>query len=68
MYIYIYTYAYTIANAAIWLATLTRYLFVNRYRIAASNATRPSFSQKYNAYSSYFEIILNNEYKFVDFY
>ena len=24
----------------------TRYLFVNRYRIAASNSTRPSFSQK----------------------
>ena len=25
---------------------VTRYLFVNRYRVAASNATRPSFSQK----------------------
>ena len=24
----------------------TRYLFVNRYRVAASNTTRPSFSQK----------------------
>ena len=36
----------------------TRYLFVNRYRVAASNATRPSFSQKNNAFSSFFEIIL----------
>ena len=36
----------------------TRYLFVNRYRVAASNATRPSFSQKNNAYFSFFEIIL----------
>ena len=36
----------------------TRYLFVNRYRVAASNATRPSFSQKNNAYFSLFEIIL----------
>ena len=26
----------------------TRYLFVNRYRVAASNATRPSFSQRKN--------------------
>ena len=32
----------------------TRYLFVNRYGVAASNATRPSFSQKNNAYSSFF--------------
>ena len=24
----------------------TRYLFVNRYRVVVSNATRPSFSQK----------------------
>ena len=37
-----------------WLYA-TRYLFVNRYRVAASNATSPSFSQKNNAYSSFFE-------------
>ena len=37
----------------------TRYLFVNRYPVATSNATRPSFSQKYNARAiSFFEIIL----------
>ena len=36
----------------------TRYLFVNRYRVAASNATRPRFSQKNNAHISFFEIIL----------
>ena len=41
---------YTIANGATW--------FVNRYRIAASNATRLSYSQKNNAYSSFFEKIL----------
>ena len=27
-----------------------RYLFVNRYRVTASNATRPNFSQKSNTY------------------
>ena len=36
----------------------TRYLLVIRYRVAASNATRPSFSQKNNAYFSFFEITL----------
>ena len=34
-------------------------IFVNRYRVAASNTTRLGFSQKNNAYSSFFEIILN---------
>ena len=33
-------------------------LLVNSYRVAASNATRPSFSPKSNAYPSFFEIIL----------
>ena len=37
---------------------VTRYLFVNRYRVAAINATRPYFSQKNDAYSMFFEIIL----------
>ena len=37
---------YIIANAAIRLATLLRLLFVDRYPVAASNATKPSFSQK----------------------
>ena len=37
----------------------TGYLFVNRYRVAAtSNTTRPSFSEKSNAYSLFLEIIL----------
>ena len=34
------------------------YCIVNRYRVAASNATKQSFSQKANAYSKFFEIIL----------
>ena len=39
----------------------TRYLFVNRYRVTASNATRTSFSEeknRNNAYSLFFEIFL----------
>ena len=37
----------------------TRYLFVNIYWVAVSNAARPSFSQKDNAtYCSFIEIIL----------
>ena len=36
----------------------TRYIFVNRYRVAASNATRLNFSQKNNTYSLFFKIIL----------
>ena len=44
----------------------TRCLFVNIYPIAASNATRPSFSQENNTYSSFFETMWrNNEHKFV---
>ena len=35
----------------------TRYLFVNRYRVAASNATRPSFSQNKQCL---FLVFLNN--------
>ena len=61
-YIYIYIYSKDLLvyylNAAIWLATYTCYLFVNRYRVAASTATKPSFFQNNNAFSSLFEIIL----------
>ena len=46
---------YTTANGAIWLAMLIAISILNSYRVAASNA---SFSQKNNAYSSFFETIL----------
>ena len=43
----------------------SRKLALNRYLVAASNATRPYFSQENNAYSSFFEIILK---KIICFY
>ena len=55
-YIYIYLLVYYYKCCSL-IGNATRYLFVNGYRVAASNATR-EFSQKNNAYSSFLEIIL----------
>ena len=52
------TYSYTIAKCCNLIGYATRYLFVNGYRVAASNATRPSFSPK-NAFFFLF-FFLNN--------
>ena len=51
-----------------FIAYATRYIFVNRYQVAASNVTCSSFSQKQNAYSSFFEIILKKYRTQVCFY
>ena len=64
-YVYLYllkTYSYTIAYAVNLIDYAIRYLSVNRYRVAASNPTRPSFSQKQSCYnSSFIEIILKKQ-------
>ena len=49
--VYIYIYIYILSKNVLVNYNLidyaTRYLFVNRYRVAASNARRSSFSQKF---------------------